>query len=410
MPSLPRTVAVVAALVCTLAFAASAQASSLVFIKGGNVWLAQGDGSRQYQVTSDGTATDPYFSPSESDNGTVVAARGSGGPQSLYRMTQNGTLLNRPFQPTSPLGNVIDPRISPDGSTVAYWFVTATNGCNLSGGYCPSADFATAFSYPDHAGSPNNDGLQQGVQEPSWVNNSRVLLSTDSQNEFFGDTGHGDNSYGPSVWWTDCDVFPDDCGSGSFHYPHQMTESRSGTSIAVVRNTGDRPAASSELNLMASNGGPPAQPTDRCDIGQPAGGFYNPTWAPDGSGLAWAEGDGVHVARVGSLDDCSSITGFSDAEIAGASEPFWSVADENPAARSAPSGTAPSKSKRCVVPKLRGKKLKAARKALTKAHCRTGKVKRRKAGKAKRGRVISSSPKAGARRKRNTKVALVVGR
>ncbi|MBV9311962.1 MAG: PASTA domain-containing protein, partial [Solirubrobacterales bacterium] len=41
---------------------------------------------------------------------------------------------------------------------------------------------------------------------------------------------------------------------------------------------------------------------------------------------------------------------------------------------------------KCVVPKLKGKKLKKAKKALKKAHCRVGKVrgKHRKHGKVKR--------------------------
>lgn len=37
----------------------------------------------------------------------------------------------------------------------------------------------------------------------------------------------------------------------------------------------------------------------------------------------------------------------------------------------------------CVVPKLKGKKLKAAKKALRKAHCSLGKVKGPRAGKVK---------------------------
>ena len=49
---------VLAALVAavSLAFAAPAQASSIVFLKpDGNVWLANPDGSGQYQVTLDGS-------------------------------------------------------------------------------------------------------------------------------------------------------------------------------------------------------------------------------------------------------------------------------------------------------------------------------------------------------------------
>ncbi len=45
-----------------------------------------------------------------------------------------------------------------------------------------------------------------------------------------------------------------------------------------------------------------------CYLGQPVGGSAaGPTWAPDGSAVAWAEGDGICSTPVGALDstDCS---------------------------------------------------------------------------------------------------------
>ncbi|MEA2480348.1 MAG: hypothetical protein QOJ07_2270 [Thermoleophilaceae bacterium] len=429
MGTLRRTAAIAAlALVAALVGATSASASSLVFIKDGNVWLAQPDGSRQYQVTSDGSASDPYYSPSEADDGTIVAARGTGRPASLYRMTQNGTQLNTPFQPTSPLGNVLDPRVSPDGSTVAYWFVTSTNGCTISNGYCPSSDFATDYSYADHAGTPADDGLQVSVQEPSWTSNSQVLLSTDSQNEWYDNVGGGDNSY--VSWWTDCDVFPGDCGGGSFHYPHQITASRSGGVMALVRNTGDRPAADSVLDLLAANGGPPAKPIAKCELTGPSTGalgtgYFNPTLAPDGSAAAWAEGDGIHTARIGSLDDCTQVTGFENVVIPGGSEPFLSPADENPAARpgSGSTGTDPGTGTtgtqpgggstsspaptRCVVPNVRKKSLTSAKKLLVSHHCKLGKVTKPKHVAHGRKLVVGSEkPGAGKHLAVGSKVAL----
>jgi hypothetical protein len=64
----------------------------------------------------------------------------------------------------------------------------------------------------------------------------------------------------------------------------------------------------------------------------------------------------------------------------------------------------------CVVPKLKGKKLRAARKALVKANCATGKVKKRRAAKRKRGRVLKQPKKAGTTLPAGTKIRLVVGR
>jgi hypothetical protein len=63
----------------------------------------------------------------------------------------------------------------------------------------------------------------------------------------------------------------------------------------------------------------------------------------------------------------------------------------------------------CLVPKVKGKKLAAAKSALTQAHCTTGKVTRR-FSKVKRGRVISQRPEAGTSLAAGAKVALVVSK
>ena len=60
-----------------LAFSpAVASADSIVYVKDGNVWLADGAGGSQYQVTLDGTAEHPYRSPSQADDGTIAAGFG----------------------------------------------------------------------------------------------------------------------------------------------------------------------------------------------------------------------------------------------------------------------------------------------------------------------------------------------
>lgn len=60
----------------------------------------------------------------------------------------------------------------------------------------------------------------------------------------------------------------------------------------------------------------------------------------------------------------------------------------------------------CRVPKLRGKRLKAAKKALYRRHCKLGKVKRSKL----RGRVFKQRPKPGRVLASGAKVTVFVGR
>ena len=49
----------------------------------------------------------------------------------------------------------------------------------------------------------------------------------------------------------------------------------------------------------------------------------------------------------------------------------------------------------CIVPKLKGKKLKAAKKSIKKADCRLGKVMKKKGATAKTGKIKTQNPKPG---------------
>jgi CSLREA domain-containing protein len=71
----------------------------------------------------------------------------------------------------------------------------------------------------------------------------------------------------------------------------------------------------------------------------------------------------------------------------------------------APSGSPP---KKCVVPKLKGKTVKAARRALVAANCRLGKVKR--SGRGRVGRIRAFKPKAGSELAAGARVNVTVNR
>ncbi len=63
----------------------------------------------------------------------------------------------------------------------------------------------------------------------------------------------------------------------------------------------------------------------------------------------------------------------------------------------------------CVVPRVRGTTLRAARAAVTRAGCRVGTV-RRRASRVKKNRVLAQSPAAGRAVARGSRVSLVVSR
>lgn len=64
----------------------------------------------------------------------------------------------------------------------------------------------------------------------------------------------------------------------------------------------------------------------------------------------------------------------------------------------------------CVVPRVTGKRLAAARHAIRRAHCSVGRTKKRFSSKVPRGRVISQSPRRGRTLAANAKVKLVVSK
>ena len=62
--------------------AAPASADSIVYLKDGNVWLSAPDGSQARQLTTGGR----WASPSQADDGTIVAADGD----TIVRMSTRG--------------------------------------------------------------------------------------------------------------------------------------------------------------------------------------------------------------------------------------------------------------------------------------------------------------------------------
>jgi hypothetical protein len=69
-----------------------------------------------------------------------------------------------------------------------------------------------------------------------------------------------------------------------------------------------------------------------------------------------------------------------------------------------------SGTEKCLVPNVKGKPLASAEKAIVKAHCAVGKVKKSRSSHVKKGRVVSQSAGAGKSLPSGTKVNLVVSK
>ena len=301
-----KAVAAIGCALVALALAGPAAADSLVFIRANNVWLANADGSGQYQVTLDGTPSSPYSSPSQADDGTIVALRTpAGGRPQIWRMHQNGGLVNAPINTPAPGTGAIDARVSPDGQLVAYWFVTeVTTGTCL---YCFDVSSRALISHVDRFTNPDEIGTPNTGAHPSWMSNDTLLLSNGNATQWYYKLGMPE----AAQWWGDTV----NCGCVN---PVGLTDSvasRDGQRVALVR--GD---SGESLVLYRTNGAPPATPTPACAFTGPTGKFQNPTWASNGQAVAWQEDDGIWSAQVPDLTNCATIS-QPHVIVGGATEP-----------------------------------------------------------------------------------------
>jgi hypothetical protein len=291
---------------------AVASADSIVYVKGGNVWLAAGDGGSQYQVTTDGTAEHPYRSPSQADDGTIAVGYGD----EILRMRQNGQVLNRLDPPTlmnsvsHPMDGVpVDVAISPDGTKVAYSFygyecpVGASCGARTTTGIIPSDRFASTPEYG-----------KSYFHSPSWVTNARILNS----GGYGSHVNIQDLGTEPYNWLTDQET---DLGDAEL--------TRAGDKLVAVRGYGDSThIVWYSVTGNALSGPKPPDPTATCATGEQAG-FDQPTWAPDGNQVAWSEPDGIWIHR----DAAGCDTQQPKLVLPGGSEADWGPANVNPGPR-----------------------------------------------------------------------------
>ena len=274
-------------------FTSVAAADSLVFIKAGNVWIANADGSNARRVTRDGTARYPYESPSEADDGTIVAVRATGTTRRrIYRMRQTGQLLNRPVDTPAPGTGAINAKVSPNGRLVAYWFSTAvpSSACSFCVNAANQALISDSYRFTpaDAIGTPNAGGW------PSWIGNDTLVLTSGSAEVWYYRLGMRE----AAPWFADYQT------GGGTPIPTLLDAevSPNGERLAVVRGDNQETVV-----LYAMTGPPPATPapfTGNCVWTAKAGRLSDPTWSSNGKLLALQEGNNTFVVSLRTLTAC----------------------------------------------------------------------------------------------------------
>ena len=297
--------------------AAPAAADSLVFIKDHDVWLSSPDGSGQYRVTTDGTATNPYRSPSQTDDGVIVTMRDKPNGAPLLMLRQNGESIG-----SIPVGAVqagpMDPHVAPDGRHVAFGIVRAA----YVNGWLETATDVRTVRVADGA-EVGQTGTRAST--PSWLDANTVLAGRGPVAEY--DT----TDLTSTGWWSDYDHY------SLFEHGEDLRDGEYAAGrVVFVRGEGD----GKTMQVYRAGRGTSASPVPTCTFSDPTPGplgrrYVDPTFSPDGTRMAWQEGDGIWTVSHPNVDDCAITPVLT---IPGASEPDWSPAAVAPAPRTSAPG------------------------------------------------------------------------
>jgi hypothetical protein len=278
----------------------------------------------------------------------------------------------------------------------------------------PVADVARTFTITGNTASPKNIYV---AHRPAGGAACAPSASTDTgdNNFWYGEDVNGDFSFSRAYTWND--------GPGSFQFCIWIADnssqvvtpitqvitfrSPSGTISATLDPAVPRPGQTTTVTVTGRSeapksvyatirraGGAPCAATFDADVDSSEGLFSG----NDVNG-AFSESTTMAQERAGDYLLCLWLaeTGRDTKPVAGPQPiPFTVAAPPRPS---------------CVVPRVRrGMRLATVKRRIRRAHCRVGKVRKRRSGSVRRGRVIKTSLPRGTRLKNRARVGIVVSR
>jgi Ca2+-binding RTX toxin-like protein len=264
----------------------AASADNVVYVAGdGNVWISSPDGSVRKQITDNATSDNKYRSPSEQNDGTVVAIRrgdsstgfafffdpDTGRLKSNWLLPKSGTSV--PFSPFT------GGEISPVGGLMVYDFFHADGYPDFSS--YPEVAFVAGPGLTD----PCTINCESEYLQPRWIPGTNFAgMVDDSFNGIWAQNGQS-VQYWAGVTGYDTDSFD---------------SSSNGRTMFELSSDGAPPQGQPDpAHLLVVNGKPPNNspaPDPICSIANLANVGMNPKWSPDGSMIAWQAPEGVFVS------------------------------------------------------------------------------------------------------------------
>jgi WD40-like Beta Propeller Repeat len=301
--ALAACVAVAGALL--LAGGPPAEASSIVYMKGGTIYRASPDG-RRVRVVRRPRGESAFRAVTQDDRGRVWAVHSPS--RRWQRFTARGRRRGRPFDTAGTgvgrrydpqrgrFGYVgpLDPQVSGDGRLLAFWGIredVAEMDPNAIPGERGArvqqvAAAEAVFSDRDEVAVAGGNRLE-ALAWPSWLSDGTVVMGATMNGVWYLPPG----APAPLFWFN---------APSLLRIAHPEV-SRLGGRLAAVVDTaaeGRSESRDDEIGIFRLAGPPPAVPRAGCAVANPAGRVEDVSWAPDGRRLAWADRRGVWVARL----------------------------------------------------------------------------------------------------------------
>lgn len=397
-------------LACLLSASTCAQASSIFFVRNGNIWAANPDGSAAVQVTTDGTPSNPYDFVASAKTAAVLAFhRGGNGASQFGTLKSNGAGMTvNTYNASMEVANQFFTRLDAAGDRMTWAQKRHTADLQYfadsvgADGSAPQEIYHAAgtmnarnVTFGDPAGSSL---LFTDLGTNYSIGRSEVCHATDSYTDVLVLQRPVARDSGPAPDPTS--VY---CADNTILSAPAL--SPNGATIAAQADSTSAGSSGQIVTIPLGGGVTSASAQSPLKALTPANsGETLPDFSPDGSQIVF-QGPGA------TIDTVSTSGGPATQILTNASVPAWSPYTL-PSTRTpgSPAGSPGRSVSRCTVPRLPGLTLTTARIRLAHARCKLGEHPTAYSAHVRRGRIISQGRRAGSSLTAGSAVNVVVSK